>query len=151
MGIFTYQAWNVFKEYSEKKTLLDTKFIKQDKYPLPLICISTHYDYDSFNNTFNITYEDIIKGKWKVDGLSERELWDFLSPTLPNLIKEIKVYKILEKDSEKYSKIRISVENLLSFGVDIERKDYHSLPKIFCLSFRNINVSFSITLKATFF
>ena len=139
LGIFTYQALQLFEDYSEKKTLADIRFIKQDKYPLPLICITTkQFSYDSFNNTFNITYDDIKKGKWKVDGLSEKELWDFLSPTLSDLITKIVVYKTLEIDSEKYSKVKISVENLPGFGVDIERKDYYAHPRIFCLSFRNI-------------
>ena len=141
-GIFTYQAWHLFEDYSEKRTLADIRFIKQDKYPLPLICITTNkFSYDSFNNTFNITYDDIKKGKWKVDGLSEKELWDFLSPKLPDLINKIVVDKPLEIDSEKYSRVKIPVKNLPGFGVDIERKDYYNHPRIFCLSFRNIKVN----------
>ena len=146
--IFIYQTWYLFEVYSRKRTLSDIGFIKQDIYPLPSICItSKQFSYDSFNNTFNVTNDEYAKGKWKVYGLSEKELWDFLSPTLPNLIRKIEVYKILEYDSEKYSKVKISVKNLPGFGVDIERKDYYYNPRIFCLSFRNVKVSARIVYQ----
>ena len=95
---------------------------------------------DSFNNTLNIniTYDEYTRGKWKVNDLSERELWDFLSPKLSDLIQKIKIYKKLEKGGEKYSAVEISVENLPGFGIDIERKDYYFFPRTFCLSLRNI-------------
>ena len=146
--IFIYQTWYLFEVYSRKRTLSDIGFIKQDRYPLPSICItSKQFSYDSFNNTFNVTNDEYAKGKWKVYGLSEKELWDFLSPTLPNLIRKIEVYKILEYDSEKYSKVKISVKNLPGFGVDIERMDYYYNPRIFCLSFRNVKVSARIVYQ----
>ena len=141
-AIFVYQAWHLFEDYSKKRTLSDIRFIKQDRLPVPYICINTdHFLYDSFNNTFNITIDEYSKGKWKVNGLSEKELWDFLSPTLPELIKKIVLYKILDKNSEKYTKVKISAENLPGFGVDIERKDYYYNPRVFCFSFRNIKVT----------
>ena len=135
--IFFYQAWNVFEEYTKKRTLADIRFIKQDRFPLPSICISNKLKHTLSNNTFNITYDEYKTGKWKVDGLSEKELWDSLSPTLPDLIDKILLYKTLKNDSDKYSKVKISVDNLPGFGIDIERKDFYKHPRIFCLSFRN--------------
>ena len=143
-GIFAYQAWNLFEDYSKERTLADIRSIKQDKYPLPLICITTKLyslnNIDFFNKTFNITINDFVWGKWKVDGLSEIELWDFLSSKLPDLIDKIVVYKTLKSGGEKYSTVKISVKNLPGFGVDIERKDFWYNPRIFCLSFRNTKV-----------
>ena len=136
-GVFFYQALSSFEDYSKKNTLADVRFIKQDRYPLPSICITTsQFSFDSFNNTFNITSKEYVKGNWKVNSLSEKELWDFLSPTLPNLIKKIKLYKTIKNDSEEYSTVIIPVDKLPGFGVDIDRKDYHSHPRIFCLSLR---------------
>ena len=150
--IFLYQAWHLFEDYSKKKTLADIRYVKQDRYPLPLICITTKkFSYDSFNNTFNITTDDLIMGKWKVDGLSEIELWDFLSPTLPDLIDKIVVYKTLKSGAEKYLKVSISVKNLPGFGVDIERKDFWYNPRIFCLSFRNTKVFFLSSIVFSFY
>ena len=83
-----------------------------------------------------------MMGKWKVEGFSEIELWDFLSPTLPDLIDKIVVYKNLKSGGEKYLKVNIPVKNLPGFGVDIERKDFWYNPRIFCLSFRNTKVFF---------
>ena len=136
--IFLYQAWLSFVGFSEKKTFSDQKFVRQEMYPLPLICITTEeFHYSSFNNTFQITNDEYVEGKWKVDGLTERELWDFLSPKLPDLIEKVVIYKTLRNDSDTYSKQKISVDDLPGFGVQIERKDYHSNPRIFCLLFRN--------------
>ena len=141
LGIFLYQAWYLFEDYSTKRTLADIGFTSQDEYPLPSICITTNnFFYNSFKNTLNITFDEYVRGKWKVNDLSERELWDFLSPKLSDLIQKIVIYKKLEKGGEKYSAVEISVENLSSFGVDIERKDYYVYPRIFCLSLRNIKL-----------
>ena len=138
---FFYQAWISFEEYAKKKTLADIRFIKQDRFPLPWICLSNKLKINLMaNNTFNITYDEYLKGKWKVKGLSEKELWDFLSPTLPNLIKKIVLHKTLENIGDKYSKVEISAENLPGFGVDIERKDYYYNPRVFCFSLRNIQL-----------
>ena len=147
--IFFYQAWNVFEEYTKKRTLADIRFIKQDRFPLPWICISNKLKINLYNNTFNITYDEYKTGKWKVDGMSEKELWDFLSPTLPDLIDKIVLYKTLKNDGDKYSKIQILVENLPGFGVDIKRKDFYYNPRVFCLSLRNMKLclcSFNNTL-----
>ena len=139
--IFIYQAWNSFDDYSEKRTLSDIGFTKQDKVPLPSICITTRkFSHVSFNSTFNITYGEYSDGKWKASGLSERELWESVSPKLPNLIEKIKFSKKIENDTERAEQIKISVEDLnnSSSGVDIERKDYYMNPRIFCLTPRNL-------------
>ena len=73
-----------------------------------------------------------------MNGLTEKELWDFLSPELSNLINKVVIHKTLRNDSEKYSKVKISVDDLPGLGVQIERKDYNSNPRIFCLLFRDI-------------
>ena len=138
--IFSYQAWISFQDFLEKRTFTNSKFTKQEGSPLPLVCITTEgFDYYSFNNSLNVTNDEYVDGKWKVNNLSERELWDFLSPNLSDLITKIYFYKTLRNDSEKYSKVKIPVENLPGLGVEIKRKDYHSNPRIFCLSIRNIN------------
>ena len=136
LGFFFYEAWNSFEDYSEKRTLSDIGFIKQDRYPLPMICITTEKKKFLYDKNINITYEDYLNGNWKINNQSEKKLWDLVSPRLPNLIKKIVLWKTLKIDSDQYSKIKISVDKLPGFGVDIEQMDYHSLPKIFCLSFR---------------
>ena len=136
--IFLYQAWTSFDGFLEKKTFSNQKFVRQESFPFPLICITTEeFQYDSFNNSFQITNDEYRDGKWKVNGLTEKELWDFLSPKLRNLINKVVVYKTLRNDSETYSKVKISVDDLPGQGIQIERKDYHSNPRIFCLSFRD--------------
>ena len=148
---FFYQAWISFEEYAKKKTLADIRFIKQDRFPLPSICISNKLMINLANNTFNITYDEYLKGKWKVEGRSEKELWDFVSPTFPNLIKKIVLYKTLGSIGDKYSKVKIPAENLPGFGVDIERKDYYFNPRVFCLSLRNIKLFCHLICTYIFF
>ena len=136
--IFIYQAWISFDDYSEKRTLSDIGFIKPDRFPLPSICITTkQFSHVSFNS---ITFGEYKDGKWKASGLSERELWESVSPKLPNLIEKIKFSKKIENDTENAEQIKISVEDLnnSSSGVDIERKDYYMNPRIFCLTPRNL-------------
>ena len=136
--IFLYQAWISFDGFLEKRTFNIQKFVRQESFPLPSICITTEgFQYDSFNNSFDVTNDDYVDGKWQVNGLTEKELWDFLSPKLSNLIKEVKIQKTLRNDSEKYSTVKISVDDLPGLGVQIERKDYNSNPRIFCLLFRD--------------
>ena len=147
---FIYQAWNSFDDYSEKRTLSDIGFIKQDRFPLPSICITTKkFSHVSFNSTFNVTHDEYKKGKWKAGGLSEKELWEALSPKLPQLIEKIELQKKIEIDGERKAKIVSSVENLSSSGVDIERKDYYKNPRIFCLTFRNLHTHPSRTSHST--
>ena len=141
---FIYQAWDCFDDYSEKRTLSDIGFINQDRFPLPSVCITTKkFSTVSFNSTFNITnryWTEYNQGKWKVRGLalSERELWEFVSPKLSDLIEKIKVYKMIDNVSDRESKMKVSVENLSNFGIDIERKDNLRNPRIFCLKPRNL-------------
>ena len=136
---FIYQACNSFDDYSQKRTLSDIGFIKQDIFPLPSICISTKkFSHVSFNSTFNVTHDEYKKGKWKDGGLSEKELWESLSPKLSELIEKIEVQKKIENDGERNAKVVSSVEKLRSSGVEIERKDYYINPRIFCLTFRNL-------------
>lgn len=139
--IFLYQAWISFDGFLEKKTFSNQKFVRQESFPFPSICITTEgFQYESFNNSFQITNDEYAEGKWKVNGLTEKELWDFLSPKLPNLITKVVIHKTLRNDSETYSKVKISVDDLPGQGVQIERKDYNSNPRIFCLLFRNFNI-----------
>ena len=126
------------------RTLSDIGFIKQDRYPLPMICITTEKK-KFLDNKINITYEDYIKGKWKVGNMSEKKLWDIVSQRLPNLIEKIVLWKTLKIDSDQYSKIKIPVDKLPGFGVDIEQMEYHSRPKIFCLTFRKDKFPFGIS------
>ena len=110
-----------------------------------MICITTEKKKFLYDKNINITYEDYLNGNWKINNQSEKKLWDLVSPRLPNLIKKIVLWKTLKIDSDQYSKIKISVDKLPGFGVDIEQMDYHSLPKIFCLSFRKDKFPFGIS------
>ena len=139
LGVFLYQAWNLIEEYSKQNTITDVGFTKLDRFPFPNICVTTKiFSSDFSNKTLNITADKYLKGEWKVDGMSERETWDFLSPNLTDLIEKIEVDKMLKNIGGKYIKVSSNVENLSSIGVDIERKDYYLHPRIFCLIFRNV-------------
>ena len=140
--IFIYQAWISFEDFFEKRTFSNSRFSKQENVSLPQVCISTGgLEYDSFNNSLNISMDEYEDGKWKVAGYSEKEIWNFISPRLTDLINDLYVYKTLLNNSEKYSKIKIpmtgkNVDDLRAYGLDIKEKDYYSSPKIFCIIFR---------------
>ena len=140
--IFIYQAWISFEDFFEKRTFSNSRFSEQENVSLPQVCISTNgLEYDSFNNSLNISMDEYKDGKWKITGYSEKEIWNFISPRLSDLINRLNVYKTLQNNSEKYSKIKIpimgkNIDALRAYGLDIKEKDYYSSPKIYCLIFR---------------
>ena len=118
--LFLYQAWIISESYLQMETFSQTRFVGREEYPVPLICVSTKdFNYDGFNNSLNITHDDYADGKWNVDGYSVKEVWDFLSPDIEDLISGIKIENNTNKHSDKYAKVKISSSNLNKFGVDI--------------------------------
>ena len=102
------------------ETFSQTKFARMEDFPVPLICVTTKdFEYDGFNNSFNITHDEYADGKWNFDGYSVREIWDFLSPDIKDLMSDIKIENKTNKHSDKYAKIRISSSNLNKSGVNI--------------------------------
>ena len=139
--IFLYQAWISFEDYEEKRTFSNSRFTRQENTQLPQVCITAKaFEYDSFKNLLNITHDEYEDGKWKADGFSEKETWEFLSPNLTNLVEKFYVYKTLQNDSDKYSKVKVSVDKNLDgyekYGISIKQKNYRSNLKIYCLVFR---------------
>ena len=102
------------------ETFSQTRFARREDYPVPLICVtSKDFNYDGFNNSLNITHDDYAGGKWHFEGYSVKEIWDFLSPDIEDLISGIKMENKTTKRSDKYTKVKISSSDLNKSGVDI--------------------------------
>ena len=118
--LFLSEAWKISKSYLQMETYSQTRFERKEDYPLPLICVTTKdFIYDAFNNSLNITHDDYTGGKWNFEGYSVREIWDFLSPDMEDLIKGVKIENTTSKNSDKYAKVRISTTNLNQSGINI--------------------------------
>ena len=118
--LFLYQAWIISESYLQKETFSQTRFLNSGDYPVPLICVTTKdFIYDGFNKSLNITHDDYAGGKWNFDGYSVREIWDFLSPDIEDLMSGVKIENKTTKYTDKYEKVRISSSNLNKSGVNI--------------------------------
>lgn len=118
--LFLSEAWKISKSYLQMETYSQTRFVRKEDYPLPLICVTTKdFIYDGFNNSLNITHDEYTKGKWNFEGYSVREIWDFLSPDMEDLVRGVKIENTTSKYSDKYAKIRVSTTNLNKTGIDI--------------------------------
>lgn len=102
------------------ETFSQTRFVRREDYPVPLICVTTKdFSYDGFNNSLNITHDDYENGKWNFDGHSVKEIWDFLSPDIEDLMSDVKIENKTTKYTDKYAKVEISSSNLNKSGVNI--------------------------------
>lgn len=102
------------------ETFSQTRFVRKEDYPVPLICVTTKdFLYDGFNNSLNISHDDYASGKWNFEGYSVREVWDFLSPDIEDLMRGMKVENTTTKYSDKFEKVRISTANLNKSGINI--------------------------------
>ena len=119
--LFLYQAWIISESYLQMEKFSQTRFVRKEEYPVPLICVTTKdFAYDGFNNSLNITHDDYVDGgKWHFEGYSVKEIWDFLTPDLDDLMSGVKLENNTTKYSDKYEKLKISVSKLKNFGINI--------------------------------
>ena len=118
--LFLYQAWTISEGYLQMETYSQTRFVRREDYPVPLICVTTKdFIYDGFNNSLNITHDDYADGKWNFDGHSVKEIWDFLSPDIEDLMSGVKIENKTTKNTDKYAKVKISSSDLNKSGVNI--------------------------------
>ena len=87
----------------------------------------------------NLTQKDYQNGNWKIDNVTEEELFNRLAPNIADLIREISVKKTNNSEGDEYIDIRVEINNETSFedyGIEIRRKDYYKNLKAYCFSFR---------------
>ena len=118
--LFLYQVWIISVDYSQMETFSQTKFVRMEDFPVPLICVTTKdFNYDGFNNSLNLTHEDYAGGKWHFEGYSIKEIWDFLTPDIKDLMSGIKIENKATKYADKFGTVKISSSNLTKYGFDI--------------------------------
>ena len=87
--------------------------------PSPELCLTAYeFNYDSFNTSMNVSYDDWKDGNWLMPGYTEEELFDILAPDLDQLVNKIKIARVLQLDSDQYDKISASPEgkNIITKG-----------------------------------
>ena len=94
--LFVIQAFNCTEQFMLQKPATATSHHKQENWPLPSICFGSA---SFFNETLNslVTKEEYDSGRWRIDHLnmSEKDLFDFLTPRLQDLIYLAKIDKFL--------------------------------------------------------
>ena len=110
--LFVNQVVVIMKEYKNHKPVTSVRNEKQEGYPLPLFCISTdEFNYEDFNTTANITFDEYSRGKWRTtNNMSEEELFDFLSPSLSNLVGKIKIANNTDPVGDSYETFKIIIQ-----------------------------------------
>ena len=138
--LFLFEAWHCVEVYMQKRTVSNTYIGKQELHPKPHLCITTdRFNYDSFNNSLNVSHEEYVKGRWRKNDLTAEQLWSFLTPDLHDLISKISVQKTLAAESEQYSTIHIPISDQTNFtanGLEIVVKDCYWHLRAHCLTFR---------------
>ena len=90
IGLFIYQIFFVcLDSYIYQRPVTKTIKRRQERYPLPMICISAvGFDYSGFKVPVNITIKDYFKGQWQLGNLSEEESFNLFAPKFFNLIRK---------------------------------------------------------------
>ena len=118
--LFLYQAWIISANYLQMETFSQTRFVRMEDFPVPFICVTTKdFNYDGFNSSLNITHDDYADGKWNFDGYSVKEIWDFLTPDIKDLMSGIKIENKTTKYADKYRLVKIPLSNLNKSGFEI--------------------------------
>ena len=96
--LFVIQAFNCTEQFMVQKPATATSYDKQEKWPLPSVCFgSTTF----FNETLKslVTKEEYDNGRWRIDQLniSEKELFDSLTPRLHDLVYLAKIDKFIHE------------------------------------------------------
>ena len=138
--LFLFEAWHCVEVYMQKRTVSNTYIGKQELHPKPHLCITTdRFNYDSFNNSLNVSHEEYVKGRWRKNNLTAEQLWSFVTPELHDLISKISVQKTLAAESEQYTSVHIPISDKTNFtanGLEIVVKDYYWHLRAHCLTFR---------------
>ena len=109
--VFVNQVVVIMKEYKSQKPVTSVRNEKQEDFPLPIFCISTdEFNYKDFNTTTNITFDEYSRGKWRTNNMSEEELFDFLSPSLSNLVGKIKIANNTDPVGDSYETFKIIIQ-----------------------------------------
>ena len=109
--VFVNQVVVIMKEYKSQKPVTSVRNEKQEDFPLPIFCISTdEFNYEDFNTTANITFDEYSRGKWRTNNMSEEELFDFLSPSLSNLVGKIKIANNTDPVDDSYETFEIIIQ-----------------------------------------
>ena len=110
--LFVNEVVVILNEYKSQKPISSVRNEKQEDHPKPLFCISTdEFNYENFNTSTNITFDEYSRGiKWRTDDMSEEELFNFLTPSLSNLIGKIKIAKNTDPLGDSYETFKIKVQ-----------------------------------------
>ena len=133
--LFFYQACICLIQYLDQDSVSVRTHGKQEDYPRPQICVALH-DIRMTNLSLPTNYEYKKFGKWTTNTFDANELYNLLSPTLPDIVDLITIRKLLTPISGEYTMVKIPTESLEDHGIMIERKDYYYYLKTYCILLR---------------
>ena len=140
IAIFLYQASICFDQFKNQGGASKTEFVNQEKYPRPLVCLSSKgFGHKPFNDTGNLTFQDYLWGSWKIGNLSEEDTFNFFAANISDLISSIRIDRHLGPIGNKYKRHYFTIDeksNFTDMGIQISRKDYYVYLKTFCLNMR---------------
>ena len=142
----------------KQKPATASYYDKQEDWPTPAICFgpSSFYNQPAGQTVDKKEYD---QGGWSSGqlNLTERELFDLLTPDLSHLTPLVKIQKFLHEKSggktkltceessssllpgDAYEDIEVNMRNMTEVfekGLEVVRCDYYYIPKCYCLTLR---------------
>ena len=142
---FIYQTVKSFDVFIKQKPLTKRTLETQESHPLPSICIRPLFKNSGYE-LHNLTkYGYRFEGKWRSNfpDFDEERTYENLSSTFNDLVAAIVIHRELQDGSDAYENIRfdsIDIQKMLT----VERRDYYSSLKGFCVRFPPQEVSYGI-------
>ena len=148
--IFGYYAFKSVAGYLSYKTISQHSRERQERQPLPQICLSSDQTHQRLDQLGMSHKEYEYEGIWtSSDGnystLSENQVKRIISPDLNDLLLKIKVRSRINDDSDRYEEEVFTSEEILN-GTKVKILELDSVEyfAIFCFHFSQASFPFGI-------
>ena len=137
--LFMYKACECIKQHMRYETVTKTSEDRQEKYPLPQICVSQAEISATTLQSLALTAKGYrSQGMWKSSklNLTEEEIYDKLSTKFEDIVEKL-VVDVLHKDNDNYDKITIFerfANGTSSHDLELTSCDYYYSLQCFCIN-----------------
>ena len=134
--LFMYKACECINQYMQLETVTKHSEERQEKYPLPQVCISQAEIQPDSLRDLNISSRGYrYNGQWSsnVSDMTEEEIYLNLSTKFEDIVQKL-VVDVLRKDNDNYDKIIIFEKGSVIKDIDFTYCDYYYSLQCFCIN-----------------
>ena len=134
--LFMYKACECISQYMQLETVTKNSEERQEKYPLPQVCVSQAEIPEEALERLNLSsYNYRYKGDWasNVTDMTEEEIYMKLSTKFEDIVEKL-VVDVLHKDNDNYDKITIFEKGRVIKELDFTNCDYYYSLQCFCIN-----------------